>query len=335
MKTIIKCILILAIFSFSCNKDDDEENNNITPPDNTTDYKQEMRSFVKKISQYARNIDSDFIIIPQNGQEIITQNGEENGPPATDYLNAIDGVGREDLFYGYNNDNEPTPVSEKNYLMAFLDICELHSVEVLTTDYCSSHAFIDDSYVKNSAKGYTSFAAPDRELRVIPDYPAEPWQVNTNDIEKLSDAKNFLYLINPENFNSKQSFINALSHTNYDLIIIDCFFDGDEEYTVAEINSLKTKENGGARLIISYLSIGEAEDYRYYWENAWNTQWPSWIETENPDWPGNYIVKYWESEWMSIIYGNNNAYLNKILDAGFDGAYLDIIDAFEYFEGLK
>ena len=36
--------------------------------------------------------------------------------------------------------------------------------------------------------------------------------------------------------------------------------------------------------------------------------------------------------FVQIIYGNNNSYLEKILDAGFDGVYLDIIDAFEYFE---
>jgi cysteinyl-tRNA synthetase len=80
------------------------------------------------------------------------------------------------------------------------------------------------------------------------------------------------------------------------------------------------------------LSIGEAEDYRYYWQTDWRTGNPSWIAEENPDWEGNYKVKYWEPEWQDIIYGNNNSYLIRILGAGFDGVYLDIIDAFEYFE---
>jgi len=47
---------------------------------------------------------------------------------------------------------------------------------------------------------------------------------------------------------------------------------------------------------------------------------------ENPDWPGNY--KYWNPDWQTVIYGN----LGKILAAGFDGVYLDLIDAFEIFE---
>lgn len=99
-----------------------------------------------------------------------------------------------------------------------------------------------------------------------------------------------------------------------------------------DFNQLKLKNNGGKRLIISYMSIGEAEDYRYYWSDTWKVGNPYWIEAENPDWEGNYKVKYWESEWQNIIYGNNDSYLKKIIDSNFDGAYLDIIDAFEYFE---
>ena len=84
------------------------------------------------------------------------------------------------------------------------------------------------------------------------------------------------------------------------------------------------------RLVIAYMSIGEAEDYRYYWEPAWSVNPPSWLETEN--WEGNYKVRYWDSDWQKIIFGNEDSYLKKVLDAGFDGVYLDIIDAFEYFE---
>ena len=44
------------------------------------------------------------------------------------------------------------------------------------------------------------------------------------------------------------------------------------------------------------------------------------------------IVKYWDPEWQKIIYGNDASYAKKLIDAGFNGAYLDIIDAFSYFE---
>jgi len=86
-------------------------------------------------------------------------------------------------------------------------------------------------------------------------------------------------------------------------------------------------------LVVSYMSIGEAEDYRFYWQSSWSSNSPAWLKAQNPDWPGNYKVEYWDSDWQQVIYGNNSSYLQKVLNAGFDGVYLDIIDAYEYFEG--
>lgn len=131
----------------------------------------------------------------------------------------------------------------------------------------------------------------------------------------------------------KYDFLTALQGTNYDLLIIDLFCCG-KELTASDIQSLKTKQNGGSRLVLCYMSIGEAENYRWYWQSAWHSYPPPWLEKENPDWPGNYKVRYWNEEWQSILMGFSDSYLDKILNAGFDGAYLDIIDAFEYFENL-
>jgi len=70
-----------------------------------------MRDFVQGISSYAKGINSNFIVIPQNGHQLLTENGEETGTHAMTYLEAIDGAGREDLFYGYDADNIATPTS--------------------------------------------------------------------------------------------------------------------------------------------------------------------------------------------------------------------------------
>ena len=53
---------------------------------------------------------------------------------------------------------------------------------------------------------------------------------------------------------------------------------------------------------------------------------------ENRKCHGNYKVRYWDPDWQAIIYGNHDSYLAKILSAGFDGVYLDLIDAYEHFE---
>jgi len=290
-----------------------------------------MRQFVQKISAYTQKINPDFLIIPQNGQELLTIDGTDTGTPAIAYIKAIHGLGREDLFYGYDGDNIPTPESVRNRIIPFLNLAESCGIEVLVIDYCSTRTFVDNSNLQNTRHGYISFVADHRELDNIPAYPPEPHRVNASDITTLKQAQNFLCLINHGAFRDKTAFLNALSATNYDLLIIDLFYD-TLPLTADEIARLKTKANGGRRLILSYLSIGEAEDYRYYWRPEWQQNPPDWLLEQNPDWPGNYRVKYWDPQWQKIIYGNDNSYVKKILTAGFDGIYLDLIDAFEYFE---
>jgi cysteinyl-tRNA synthetase, unknown class len=297
------------------------------------DFREEMRDFVIGIAETARSSDSAFIIIPQNGIELVTLDGEAEGPLAEDYLAAIDGNGQEDLFYGYDGDDRATPAAVTGYVSAFLDVSRAEGNRILVTDYCSAHARMDDSYGKNGQRGYLSFAAERRELDAIPGYPAEPRAVNADAIGALANARNFLYLINPDAYANKEAFIQAVTATDYDLLIMDLFDANGTAFTAAEVSRLRAKANGGTRLVICYMSIGEAEDYRFYWEAGWADAPPTWLEGENPDWEGNFKVRYWEEAWQRIIYGPEGSYLDKILDAGFDGVYLDIIEAFEYFEG--
>jgi len=319
----ISIALIGVLILIGCKKDDIPEG---------MDFKKEMRDFVMGISSYAKAENSDFYIIPQNGIELVSNNGQEDGQPETNYLNAIDGNGQEDLWYGYDKDDKATKATTTNYLKTFLDISKNAGKTILVTDYCSTHSNMDDSYTKNASSGYISFAADHRDLDDVPNYPATIVGENDSNITKLSQVKNFLYFINPEPFSSKPIYINAVISTNYDLLLMDLFDRDGVAFTAIEIDQLRSKANGGKRLVICYMSIGEAEDYRYYWQSGWKVGNPSFLDKENPNWKGNYKVRYWDKDWQNIIYGNDNSYLKKILDAGFDGVYLDIIDGFEYFE---
>lgn len=321
MKKSVALLLVFAIFG--CDKDNDSD------VSENRDFRQDMRNLVIGISQKAKGIKPGFAVIPQNGIELVSQNGAADGAPAQAYLDAIDGNGQEDLLYGYDNDDQATPSDVSNYLKGFLNVSKNKGKTILVTDYCATPSKMTTSYQTNATNGYVSFAAPERNLTVIP--TTIPNHSNADAVTSLSQAKNFLYLINSENFASKTAFINAVRATNYDVIIMDLFLN-NESFTAAEISQLRDKANGGKRLVICYMSIGEAEDYRYYWQSAWNTTKPDWIAAENPDWPGNFKVKYWNDDWQKIIYKNNDSYLDKILSAGFDGVYLDIIDGFEYFE---
>ncbi len=310
--------MLLFSVLLSCSAKDEEHVN----------YRNYMREFVIDIANYARSFNPDFIIVPQNGEELLK---DANGSVSDEYLNVISGVGREELFFGYERDDAPTPEDERERLISYLDIAKNQGKKVLVTDYCTTHVYVDSSYILSDLHGYIAFAANERELSRIPPYPQVPHNVNEDDIESINNAKNFLYLINPENFQSKEEYLDTLRNTDYDLLIIDAFFN-DTLLRVSDLNSLKRKKNGSLRLVIAYVSIGEAEDYRYYWKEEWASNPPSWLLGENANWQGNYAVKYWDPEWQKIIYGNDSSYIKRVIDAGFDGVYLDKIDEYEYFE---
>lgn len=111
--------------------------------------------------------------------------------------------------------------------------------------------------------------------------------------------------------------------------------DGSDErkFTATKIEGLKNSP-GGPKQVLSYMSIGEAEDYRWYWRKSWDANRdgkpdagaPARLDPSNPDWPGNYKVRYWDPAWQEIIY----AYVDKVLAASYDGVYLHIVDAYEY-----
>lgn len=128
--------------------------------------------------------------------------------------------------------------------------------------------------------------------------------------------------------------LTEIAGSAFDLVVIDYSFDGtaDEEFTRQEIEGAK-HGSGGEKLVLAYISIGEAEDYRWYWQQQWATSPPSCLGPENPEWPGDFKVRYWDPGWQQLILGPGQAksYLERIVDAGFDGVYLDIIDAYEFF----
>ncbi|PSL46318.1 cysteinyl-tRNA synthetase [Chitinophaga niastensis] len=322
---------ILIFSSISCQKKMETINEAIKKP-GPVNYRQEMRSFIQEISAWARQQKNGFLIVPQNSSELLTISGSSQDSPVSAYIQAIDGMGREELLYGYDNhDDVPTPDDVKN---EWLNLCKLGSnnhLKILTTDYCFTPAKITNSYQTNGGYGFISFAATHRQLDNIP--VGAPYHENANNINTLSDAQNFLYLINTKQFATNDQYLSALKATNYDVLVIDAFPENSSQpWPSSIIASLKIKKNGGKRLVLAYMSMGQAEQYRWYWKTEWKTNPPAWLEKLDPFWDGNYYVRYWMPEWKALIYGNPDAYTQKLLNAGFDGAYLDPVDCSQYWE---
>lgn len=120
----------------------------------------------------------------------------------------------------------------------------------------------------------------------------------------------------------------------YDVVVID-FARDDRPFTAAEVAIMRTKPDGGRRTVLAYLSIGEAERYRYYWQPSWYLTPPPWIGPENTEWRGNYLVRFWDATWQKLIFGSPDAYLDRIMAAGFDGVFLDRVDAYSEWENER
>jgi cysteinyl-tRNA synthetase, unknown class len=113
---------------------------------------------------------------------------------------------------------------------------------------------------------------------------------------------------------------SAIAKSSADMVVID--YSGENgAFTKAQVERMKRKPDGSRRVVIAYMSIGEAETYRWYWPQRS----AEWLGPENPEWRGNYGVHFWHPDWQAIIF----EYTDKIIAAGFDGVYLDKVDEFE------
>lgn len=156
----------------------------------------------------------------------------------------------------------------------------------------------------------------------------------------------------------------------FDLVVVDYSRNGTERgrFSAVEVERMRQRPEGSRRVVLAYLSIGEAEDYRYYWRDGWiesvsvldpqaggqrpvrvspleaagergavrlkpmrlpKLVAPMWLGRENESWPGNFFVRYWEKSWQSIVFEEPDSYLARIVAAGFDGVFLDRIDTFQ------
>ncbi len=143
--------------------------------------------------------------------------------------------------------------------------------------------------------------------------------------EDPHDLRSFLYIL-------QEARIPEILTSGFRLVVMDYSLDGTDHGAYPPAGIRRLRRHGIVPLV--YLSVGEAEDYRFYWERDWDRDRdgipdpgaPRWLGRSNPDWPGNYKVRYWDPGWQGILL----SYLDRILGQGFAGVYLDIIDAFEY-----
>lgn len=172
--------------------------------------------------------------------------------------------------------------------------------------------------------------------------------------------------------------ISEASRSGHDLLVVDESLHGvGAPRRSPALAALKRKPDGTRRVVLAYLSIGEAESYRSYWQSNWSRTAletastdrrtdvlsigatpavaapakdgvqkalpvrvptpaaPAWLGQENPEWRGNYAVRFWDPGWQALLSGSETAAIDRLIAAGFDGVYFDRADVYVQWQSEK
>lgn len=277
-------------------------------PGTEAELRQEMIDFVVSISEYAKAQNPDFAIIPQNAVGLLgnTENGSESGPN-TAYLEAIDGLGVEDLWY---NDNQTSSWTEGD--LEYIALAQDAGKFVLATSYPSNDAK-QATFLENAiANGLIPFAA-DRDLTGVIDELNQtiedamqvgdfnaPWIEDTVDPVEPDEPINPEEPIDPEEPIEPEEPTDpeepvdpvdhadfvvdqfAVQYTNldyaeidaspYDLLIVEGAPNASDFAQLSDTDVANLVASG--KTIVGYVSVGQTDDTRPYWNSDW---------TVNPD----------------------------------------------------
>ncbi len=310
------------------------------PLSRVPNYRNRMREIIEELSDYAGTRNPSFAIVARPGVELLRWDQREFilaeakrpenmvvpddvivplGLPMRRFIRAIDGIALNNQFCG-----------DKARKLPELQRFQAMGVEMMSVEHCGSDSAAVAALQQSQQALMVSHADSD-DSDVFDRVPVRrPTNENSQNVETLDDARNILIATQSRPTGSRGDWFLSVASNNYDAVVIDAFYNGNEPLTKDEVHSLKFKELGARRLVLAWLDISHAEDTRYYWEPDWEVGSPSWIVGRHPDRMGTFSVEYWHPRWKSVV-GN---YFKGIMDLGFDGVLVNGTDAYLRFESM-
>ena len=318
------------------------------PIEDIPNHRQLMRDVVIALSDYCKKRRPDFVVLARNAPELLIKERREAewelgrdpdgsaqgrytavGSLDGRYLNALDGLLVDGLFYGYETYETPTRPSDQAALLAAVQAMQKQGRHTLSIDYCKEGKHQADALAQARKAKLLPYidSEGDKLLGRIP--TAAPATENPRHVTDLADARNFLPVLTANAYTQRDRWFDGLAATNHDLLLIDPFFHG-VSMTVADIKALKFKRIGSQRLVMAPLSLGYAAVDRFYWQKGWRVGKPDWLASVDPNNPGRFAVNYWNDAWKAVL-GN---YVTGLCDLGIDGILLDGLDSYLQFEAM-
>ncbi len=335
------------------NTDDPLDEQILLDPQYIPNYRELMRDIVAAFSEYTKNTRPDFYIVAAGGHDLLTRGEWENdldelhraeaagaksdderfllklfspeepvapGTPNRRYIQSINAFLTENQICG------PAPLPEKT-----LGLFRKYGISVLDAEHCKTAKQMREAQTVLAERKIPAHADTDEAARFDSlDIESKPFLENPDNVSSLNDVRNILIMTDTRNYASKGEWVNALTQTNYDLLILDPFYKYNQPLTKEEIRRLRYKKLGARRLVFAVLDISSAEDTRMYWEASWKLKSPAWLRFPSKTRPGAIVVDYWSAPWKNII-GN---YFKSIMDLGYDGIVLQGLDAHKTYEKI-
>lgn len=311
------------------------------PPPPTTeillDMREEMRKFVISIAKYARTHRPNFRVVARGGLDLLVKRDdidETKSSPARSYMRALDGLVAEGLFFTERRPGTPPPPERQVRMIGLAEFAKKNGIRVMTLDYGSGPEHVDKARGEANRRGFISLVTdrPLIDMAALPIYPKRPFGENATSVIALDQVQNFVVVANSLPYGREDVFALKMHDTNYDMVIVDVFH-GRKPLSKRAVETLKYKKVGTKRLVLAKMDIGSAANYMYYWKDNWREGSPPWVSAPQRGDPDRHHVEFWRPGWKRLMSGDTKSYLYGIIAQGFDGVFLDGLEAYKYYEG--
>ncbi|MBK1666134.1 alpha-1,4-polygalactosaminidase [Rhodospirillum rubrum] len=310
-------------------------------PEDIPNYREMMREIISKLAEYGKARDPAFRVLVRGGTMLATQSKRERDlsilkiPPGVPlsqeallpigalhrrFARAIDGFV---LDRRYCDPNALVTTDE-------IALLKREGFFFISLEPCADEAQARAAVGAGQKDGVMVATTTEPDGVFAPTAKVPPSRESSGPITSLGQARNLLVGLSTRRFETKDAWVAALDRTNYDLLLIDPFFRNIDPLTAPQVKALKTKAVGARRLVLARLTIGLADDTRYYWKPEWTVGNPPWIVGFVPGEDGVYWINYTHPDWLALV----GAAFAGLMDLGYDGIVLDGVTALMRDEAL-
>jgi len=301
-----------------------------------TDFREEMRTLIQRISEYAQTLNPRFAVVPNGGLELLEKVDPVDDRkvfPARGFMRTIRALVVQSPSHGFTKPDEKTPKEVQDEKLRLIKLAQANDIKILSMDFATKPATVRAAISfarKNKFAPFVAHRFPDA-LTSLPPFPTRPPNENPKSILTIADAQNFVYISDGSAMGRQDEFALKMHDTNFDMVVVDVFH-GRQPLSRQAVETLKYKKLGARRMVLARMDIGTAANYRYYWQENWRPGAPSWVRGPYPNDPDRFFVEYWRQGWQGLMYGNPDSFVFGAYRQGYDGVLLEGIDAYKFFE---